>query len=161
MKSALAASSSRWRHRCPSCDRLLFWELIYCKNCIKLDPLKGRFRLSGQQSRLRSHFLRVPPRKDQVFIFPFVLHPNVALCVECGSVRSHMDRLRHRCYNRQRTTNVSYKCVICTKRKDRSQFPVVVRKSSCGPLSVCNDCLVGAKSFFVPKRKYERRKVHE
>ena len=153
----------RWRHNCPGCGRVIFWERIYCANCIKEHPTRKRFKLTGLMRPTR----RLSPRYGLLHGAElsrrhlFAIVKTHAVCVECGH-KTHLNDLRHRCYFlREGTTRTmrSIRCKICHLKKAKHLFPVVKREGRVLRARVCSDCLHGSVVLPVKKRKYERKAV--
>jgi hypothetical protein len=151
--------SPRWKHRCPACKKTVFWEIIYCKDCIKEVPRRGHFRLGFNQRWLKySHLRGVPENRRHLFAV-IKNSGNDPICVECGAQRIHSS-LKHRCYSKpvrmiQKRTII---CKICSERKMRVMFPLLQNKKLVLRSCVCSECLIGAKVVFASKRKYKKRR---
>jgi len=145
----------RWRHKCPGCNRTIYWEKVYCLPCIKEQPQREGYRLTHNQRWLKKYPLRGVLRTRNHL---FVVVNTKTICVECG--QKIEGSLKHRCYFRLETRLLHRQylnCVVCDERKPKATFPMVKRGRDKIRLRVCTDCLHLAEMVVPRKRKYERR----
>lgn len=154
----------RWMHRCPSCRKLLYWERIYCSECIKSIPARKSFTLSPMQGWIKDDRLR--GLKETANHLYFVLK-NIDdggrkfVCIECGF---HMKNAgKHRCARRieLRSRIRKQKCSVCRLAMQKSVFPIIrvgsSRKSTIIRLMVCGICLDKSVVVQGRNRSYVRK----
>ena len=155
----------RWKHKCPTCPRIVYWERIYCKDCIKAYPQRANFRLSQRNGMVGYSSFRKGARsgllistgmtRDHIFAMIQAL----MLCVECGH-KVHLNDVKHRCYfltDAATRTLRLIRCRVCRYKKAKHLFPVFKRRGRTLRSRICSDCLHGSEFVKIEKRKYQRR----
>jgi hypothetical protein len=141
----------RWKHRCPGCKRIIFWEKVYCLPCIRLEPSRGHFLLSRNQKWLKlARLSGIKQTSNHIF----TVVGDKTVCVDCGR-RMSGATLKHRCYSRSDASVYSKKelsCSVCKKRKLKLLFPLIKAKRLLIRIRVCADCLDGSRLVIAKKK---------
>lgn len=155
----------RWRHKCPGCRKVVYYEYVYCNQCRAVEPQRKNFRLDGYRGSSGLSSYRKGPyygltagmrlTRDHLF----ALVKAFVLCVECGH-KVRPDSLRHRCYfltDQSVRTLSELKCRVCKQKKPKHLFPQFKRRGKLLWSRVCSTCLHDTEVLVPKKRRYERR----
>jgi hypothetical protein len=151
-------SRPRWKHVCPGCKRVIYWEKVYCLPCIAKEPQRDHFRLSSKQTWLKGRKLTGIERTRNHM---FVVVGRKLVCVECGRNYTY-GKLVHRCFSKLESylrSRHNLKCAVCANHLPKALFPVVGSGKSLVKVMICANCLDGSNLVIVHRRVYKARKA--
>jgi hypothetical protein len=137
----------RYKHKCPSCKKLLFTRDMYCRLCVSEYPQRASIKLyDGQQKWLKGLKLVGVPAVEPKIVVEVFGHK---ICLDCGVILD--SETRHKCYSKSRAsgyTGTTIVCAACTSRKPLHNFPIFIRRIRSNSRDqvrahICSECLHG------------------
>ena len=159
--------NTRYKHRCPSCLRVVHTRSMYCVDCIRASPERRHVKLRyGQQKWLNG--VKLPGVSlTRAKMLVVVGKDRRWLCIECGTDLTECS-LMHKCYTRSKASGFrgdNITCPVCKNRKHLSEFPILERRiyTNCVDtlsITICCSCLEGKMVLPTEESGYEIKPVH-